>query len=176
MKWWEYLLGGIVVVFFVGLLIPTVPRISNEAHEIAASKFQYVGYVTAIQLFRGEYREYPQLFDEAGVFKLNQGNNTEKFIETISGRDLTGQTVGKFGNRRQIAFCSFSESELQEYPTTGRIQIVDRTGNSNIILCIDHDDDGLISVPDGDSTKQIRAFVTAYSLDENGQLAIRLWD
>lgn len=177
MKWWEYLLIAIGVVLLFGLFVPMVStEPSSRSSDKSASRVQYSNYVNAIQLFRHEYGDYPDLFDEDGVLNLGEPENAKHFIETISGRALDGERRAVNGNTQAIAFYSFSERELKWDKQTGGVRIAYYTGNTNIILRIDNDGDGMITVPDGDSTKQVRAPMTAYSLDESGTVAIQMWD
>lgn len=109
-------------------------------------------------------------------FNLGTYPNSERFIQGLSARGKDGKIVASFGNNRAIHFHSFSEVELQVSEQTGYRQIIDRFGNTNIVICVDHDNDGMIEVLDDGELKQIRATVTAYSIPKDGEKAIKLWD
>ena len=82
----------------------------------------------------------------------------------------------QYGNHRGIQFYSFSEQELTVSKDLGYQQIVDRMGNTNIVVCIDHDNDGFVEVVEDGELKQIRTSVTIYTIPTEGEQAIRLWD
>lgn len=165
----------LVLIILGAALIPTVgtPGISSDR---ATTRTQYVGYVNALQLFNGEYGHWPQFFEGESEFDLSKHPNSERFMETLSGLDKDGEVVKAYGNTRALRFYEFTESEFEISKATGDLQIVGRLGNHRIILSIDHDENGIITVPDGKETKQIRARATAYSTDSNGEVVIALWD
>jgi hypothetical protein len=85
--------------------------------------------------------------------------------------------VSTGGNRRMIAFHSFSESEFQRDANDAVVptQIADRFNNVNITIVIDGDGDGMVDVPNEGS---LHMPVTAY-VDEDpalGSPAYTLWD
>jgi prepilin-type N-terminal cleavage/methylation domain-containing protein len=160
----ELLMVIAIIGILAGILIPTVGAVRKQAN-IAASKSQLSNYVTAITMFKGEYGYFP--FPDAQV---NSGKNvndlTDDFIETLSGRDDSGDAVTSGGNRRSIAFHSFSESEflLGDDDTVDDSTIADRFNNTNIFIVIDGDGDNEVTVPQtsGSGTKEIKTSVTAY--------------
>lgn len=164
----------IAIALIVGVLIPTVgsgvPRDPRES----ATKAQLVGYTTALHLFKGEYGYYPEFFNGVSECDLRVYPNSERFIQTISARDENGERIVLGGNSRAICFYSFTKSELKVSLNTGYRQVVGGFDNERIVICIDHDGDSIIEVPDGEGTKLIRTAVTAYSLDVNGELAVQL--
>lgn len=178
MKRWT-LLDLILAVIALGLicvfLIPVVgtrPRISSNE---AATRAQLANYATALQMFHGEYATFPEVFDESGQFIVHDHATSTQFIEMLSGRNIDGGQVAKWGNRRAIAFHLFSNSELTEPDAVGRRQVADRLGNTQFVFLVDHDIDGIIKVPDEDQSKQIRAGATVYSVDAEGEIAVKLW-
>lgn len=171
----ELLMVIAIIGILAGILIPAVGAVKKQAN-IAASKSQLSNYVNAIQLFKGEYKFYP--FVSAGSdteYSLSTGTNNNTFITTLSGRkvDSSGPDDNPTeGNRRKIAFHSFSESEFLEGTTT----LADRFGNTNIVIAIDGTGDNRITttnVPD------IKSPVTAYvGVDANdaSNPTYQLWD
>jgi hypothetical protein len=143
---------------------------------VAATKSQYSQYVTALQLFRGEYGTYPTIFDGHSQLNISTYPESEQFIEALSGRTIDGDRSVQYGNHRGIQFYSFSEQELTVSKDLGYQQIVDRMGNTNIVVCIDHDNDGFVEVVEDGELKQIRTSVTIYTIPTEGEQAIRLWD
>ena len=148
-----------IIGILAGILIPTVGAVRTQAN-LAASKAQLSNYVTAITMFKGEYGYYP--FPNA---QTNNGANinslSDDFIETLSGRNDSGETVSTGGNRRRIAFHSFSESEflLKDDDTLDYNIIADRFNNTQIFIAIDGDGDGDVSVP---GNSKLKSPVTAY--------------
>ena len=155
----ELLMVIAIIGILAGILIPTVGAVRTQAN-LAASKAQLSNYVTAITMFKGEYGYYP--FPKA---QTNNGANinslSDDFIETLSGRNDTGGTVSKGGNRRRISFHSFSESEflLKDDDTLDYTTIADRFNNSRIFIAIDGDGNGEVSVP---GNSELKSSVTAY--------------
>lgn len=48
--------------------------------------------------------------------------------------------------------------------------------NTNIVVCVDHGGDGMIEVMEDGKVKQLRLTSTAYTIPEEGEKAIKLWD
>jgi type II secretory pathway pseudopilin PulG len=173
-----------IIGILAGILIPTVGAVRKQAN-IAASKSQLSNYVTAIQLFKGEYSYYP--FVTGGSDKtVDLSSKSTEFIETLSGRNATsGVPKSEGGNRRRIGFHSFSESEflLKDDDTVDQTQLADRFNNTALKLRIDGDGTGFIT-PDVSGTEPsapsnpIRTNVTAW-VEANGSLGspgYALWD
>lgn len=172
----ELLMVIAIIGILAGILIPTVGAVRKQAN-VAASKAQLSNYVTAIQMFKGEYGYYP-FVTGASDQTVDLGTDSSNFIETLSGRNpTTGASSAGTGNRRRISFHSFSESEflLDDSDVTDQTQIADRFNNTAIYIEIDGDGDGFVK-PVG-ASKQIKTSVTAYVLaDDEGEEAYELWD
>jgi len=156
----ELLMVIAIIGILAGILIPTVGAVRKQAN-IAASKAQLSNYVTAITMFKGEYGYYPFVTGGADV-DVELATDSDTFIKTLSARDpANGTKVTEGGNRRQIAFHSFSESEflLNDDDTVDDTQLADRFNNTDITIRIDGDGDGQIDLPGGRTIKQ---GVTAY--------------
>ena len=155
----ELLMVIAIIGILAGILIPTVGAVRTQAN-LAASKAQLSNYVTAITMFKGEYGYYP--FSDA---QTNNGANINSlstdFIETLSGRDDSGNTISTGGNRRRIPFHSFSESEflLKDDDTIDVSKLADRFNNTQIFIAIDGNGDGEVSVP---GNSKLKSSVTAY--------------
>ena len=155
----ELLMVIAIIGILAGILVPTVGAVRTQAN-LAASKAQLANYVTAITMFKGEYGYYP--FPNA---QTNNGANINSlstdFIETLSGRDDSGNTISTGGNRRRIAFHSFSESEflLKDDDTIDVSVLADRFNNTQIFIAIDGNGDGEVSVP---GNSKLKSSVTAY--------------
>tara|TARA_Y100000385_G_scaffold277574_1_gene324707 strand:- start:203 stop:778 length:576 start_codon:yes stop_codon:yes gene_type:complete len=162
----ELLMVIAIIGILAGILIPTVGAVRKQAN-IAASKSQLSSYVNAIQLFKGEYSYLPFVTSSTDVeLDLSQNSTSTEFIETLSARNASsGVKKSVNGNRRLISFHSFSESEfyLNDSDVTDPTQIADRFNNTNIIIVIDGDGDGEITVKDLNAADMdIRAAVSAY--------------
>lgn len=161
----ELLMVIAIIGILAGILIPTVGAVRKQAN-IAASKAQLSSYVNAIQMFKGEYGYLPFITGSSDVeVDLSQNASSKEFIETLSGRDAsTGATKPGGDNRRLIAFHSFSESEfyIDDSEVVDYTQIADRFNNTKIMIVIDGDGDGEITVTTPSGNKTIKALVSAY--------------
>lgn len=168
----ELLMVIAIIGILAGILIPTVGAVRKQAN-IAASKSQLSSYVNAIQMFKGEYGYLPFVTGTSDVaLDISQNATSTDFIETLSGRDAsTGAPKPVGGNRRQISFHSFSESEfyIGNNDIVDPSQLADRFNNRNITIVIDGDGDGEVTVKDTNgSDKDIRALVSAYTEVDEG--------
>ena len=164
----ELLMVIAIIGILAGILIPTVGAVRKQAN-IAASKSQLSNYVTAVQLFKGEYSYYP-FVSGGNDTTVDISSQSTLFIETLSGRSASnGTPKSEGGNRRRIGFHSFSESEflLNDDDTVDQTQLADRFNNTAIKVRIDGDGTGFIA-PDVSGTEPsapgnpIRTDVTAW--------------
>ena len=179
----ELLMVIAIIGILAGILIPTVGAVRKQAN-IAASKSQLSNYVTAIQLFKGEYSYYP-FVTGGGDTTVDLSSQSTEFIETLSGRKASnGTSTSEGGNRRRIGFHSFSESEflLKDDESIDQTQLADRFNNTAIKIRIDGDNDGFVD-PDISGTvptapaNPIRTNVTAWvELGVDDAPAYSLWD
>jgi prepilin-type N-terminal cleavage/methylation domain-containing protein len=177
----ELLMVIAIIGILAGILIPTVGAVRKQAN-IAASKAQLSNYVTALTMFKGEYGYFPL----TGQVALD-GSDGAEFMAALSGRPAAAAQTA--GNRRLIAFHSFSESEFyyNANGTTDDTRLADRFSNPKIFLFIDDNGDGTISptptttVPAAPDGGTLRASVTAW-VEENTdpvhgeQPGYALWD
>jgi prepilin-type N-terminal cleavage/methylation domain-containing protein len=162
----ELLMVIAIIGILAGILIPTVGAVRKQAN-VAASKSQLSNYVNAIQMFKGEYGYLPFVTgSEDEDVDLSDDATSVEFIETLSGRDATtGESKSEGGNRRLIAFHSFSESEffIDDSEEVDPTQIADRFNNTKITIVVDGDGDGKVTVKNSEGqSKEIRATVSAY--------------
>ena len=181
----ELLMVIAIIGILAGILIPTVGAVRKQAN-VAASKSQLSNYVTAIQMFKGEYGFFPfvdSASTDSETFALNTTGKCTEFIQTLSGREPDGGvidtiTARSIGNRKKIAFHSFSESEffINDSDVVSLDQISDRFNNIEIFIELDADGDGFVD-PDP-ATQTIRTAVTAYVEEDEdlGAPAYTLWD
>lgn len=173
-----------IIGILAGILIPTVGAVRKQAN-VAASKSQLSNYVTAIQMFKGDYGYYPLVTgtDDSASFELNSTGTSTEFIRTLSGRNPDGSVISNdqardTGNRRKASFHSFSESEffINDSDVVLENQLADRF--NNILITIEIDTNGNGFVDPAPAANPIRTPVTAYVLaDEDlGAPAYTLWD
>jgi len=177
----ELLMVIAIIGVLAGILIPTVGAVRKQAN-IAASKSQLSNYVTAMTVFKSEYGYFPLATGTGDSEEIELVDDSETFIETLSGRGATsGEPVAVGGNRRGIEFLSFSESELfrDDNDDVVLTRLSDRFNNPNIVIVVDTDGNGYVS-PDGPTASEgrIKTAVTAYVTsggDDNFQ-DYKLWD
>ena len=179
----ELLMVIAIIGILAGILIPTVGAVRKQAN-IAASKSQLSNYVTAIQLFKGEYSYYPFVTDGSDT-KVDLSSKSTEFIETLSGRGASdGKPKSEGGNRRRIGFHSFSESEflVDDSDVVSQTELADRFNNTNLNLMIDGDGDGFVKPSiSGDKgpnapSQPIRTNVTAWVEGTEDAPGYALWD
>ena len=182
----ELLMVIAIIGILAGILIPTVGAVRKQANK-AASKAQLSGYVNAIQLFKGEYNYYPFITSaEDTEIDLSTGASSSDFIKTLSGRHPSnGTPVTEGGNRRRIAFHSFSESEflIGDDDAVSPTQLSDRFNNTVIKILIDGDGDNQVDPSPDKKTPSaprnpIRTSVTAWveGNEDLGFPGYSLWD
>lgn len=180
----ELLMVIAIIGILSGILIPTVGAVRKQAN-IAASKAQLSNYVTAIQMFKGDYGYFPLVSGTADSdnFDLNSPGTSSTFIQTLSGRNPDGSIISNAlaastGNRRKASYHSFSESEffITDADVVSDDQIADRFNNILISIEIDTDGDGFVDP--APSANPVRTPVTAYVTadDDLGAPAYTLWD
>ncbi|WP_244648163.1 MULTISPECIES: type II secretion system protein [unclassified Lentimonas] len=179
----ELLMVIAIIGILAGILIPTVGAVKKQAN-VAASKAQLSNYVNAMQLFKGEYSYFPLVTGTSDSDEIDLSSESLEFIKTLSARDPSSSNAGVSfgGNRRQIAFYSFSESEflLKADGTISTDQLADRFNNTQIFIVVDTDGNGSItpSGPDaGEGT--IRSSVSAYvgsNPSDASNPTYKLWD
>ncbi|MGB0408840.1 MAG: type II secretion system protein [Opitutales bacterium] len=167
-----------IIGILAGILIPAVGAVRKQAN-IAASKAQLSNYVNAIQMFKGEYNYFPFSAAHANGGATIGSIGEADFVGALSATLLSGGRIESgsenYGNRRLIAFYTFSESDFSEDDVSSgddasTRRIADRFGNTNIYIAIDGDGDGQINgLPDPENltgTIDLRAQVTAYVRDD----------
>lgn len=179
----ELLMVIAIIGILAGILIPTVGAVKKQAN-IAASKSQLSNYITAIQLFKGEYSYYPFVTGGEDAPPIDLSTQSTLFIETLSGRDASsGAPKTEGGNRRRIGFHSFSESEFYyDGQAVDPTQLADRFGNTQIKVLIDGNGDGFVdpsvSGSEGPAAPDnpIRTDVTAWVEGTEEAPGYGLWD
>lgn len=133
-----------IIGILAGIIIPTVSGVRNSAKK-AKTKAQFSQWSAGFTLFKQEYGFYP-----TGVVTSNKING-EAFIGALSGRNAAGTVLATgsanlAGNRKRVAFYSFSSDELvPDASGNPTAEVIDGFGNSDIVMVIDANGDGLIS-------------------------------
>jgi len=128
---------------------------------------QFNGYAIAINQFKNTYGYYPKFLQKSGRIDLASGDNSELFMQTLSGRDAENNPKPIQGNIRAMRFYSFAESEYVTDEKTGLRQIVDAFGNPHIVIVADHDGDGFVEVPVNGKMQQVETGIAIYNLPLN---------
>ena len=165
----ELLMVIAIIGILAGILIPAVGSVKKQAN-VSASKAQISNYINAIELFKSEYKYYPFVDSAtANQEEISLASDSLEFIQTLSARDPSSSSnpkIAEGGNRRQISFISFAESDfyVDVNDDVSADQLADRFNNRNIVIVIDSDGNGRVSVPDssGSGTKTVNSPVTAY--------------
>lgn len=179
----ELLMVIAIIGILAGILIPTVGAVRKQAN-VAASKSQLSNYLTSLQMFKGEYGYYPF----TGEIDLSAGASGATFMAALSGRPEAAAATA--GNRRRIAFHSFSESEFYRNAddTIDETRLADRFSNPKIFLFIDDNGDGVIEPsPEANSGVnppaggELRSSITAWVIKNDDpvhgdQPGYSLWD
>ena len=179
----ELLMVIALIGILAGILIPSIGAVKRQAN-IAASKAQLSNYVNAMQLFKGEYSYFPLVTGTADSDEIDLSTDSADFIRTLSARDPSAANakVSFGGNRRQVAFYSFSESEfaLEANDAISTTQLADRFNNKQIFIVVDTDGNGSITPAGPDSGEgTIRSSVSAYvgtDPDDSENPTYKLWD
>lgn len=176
----ELLMVIAIIGILAGILIPAVGSVRKQA-SIAASKSQLANYISAVELYKSEYKFYPFLDSAEDQDNLRINDSEFLFYRTLSGKEPNGNSSAGWNerNRRRINFYNFTDSELLETSGGEETQedpiIVDRFNNQEIYFAIDGDGDGFIQ-PEITNTP-VRASVTAYVIEDvQGGPAYQLWD
>jgi prepilin-type N-terminal cleavage/methylation domain-containing protein len=126
------------------ILIPAAVS-ARVAARNAATKVLFAKWTLAVEHYRQEYGFYPRIADDTGRL------DPARFSAALTGRTLDGSVIENVteleGNTRAIAFCAFSEGELDD----ARRHLVDAFGNDDIAVLIDRDANGLITAADGET-------------------------
>jgi prepilin-type N-terminal cleavage/methylation domain-containing protein len=161
-----------VIALLAAILIPTVGRVRDSAKQ-TQTRAQFSQWITAIEMFRTEYGHWPDFNSRAGewdavplednnvVVRLSDPENRRNFFEFLSGRKPDGtqfdnpNRYNRHPNRRRISFYDFTESDYRLTdssgninPTASNVELVDSFGNTDIVIVMDGNRNGIISLKD----------------------------
>ena len=132
------------------ILVPVVGR-AQEAARRTKVRTQFAQWAAALDGFRAEYGHHPS-FAAGGassapdLCRVNEVPGL--FFQTLTGRSGTGGAPdldrAAAANPRRIVFVAFGAAELG---TGAHPSVCDDFGNTDIVLLVDRDGDGLIPAP-----------------------------
>jgi len=139
-----------VLGILAAILVPVVGRAQDSARRTRV-KTQFAQWAVAIEAFRAEYGYYPNFSaSTAAPLPAACGVNDVPglFVQTLTGRRADGGVPdlarALAANPRRVAFLSFAADELGD----GVNPLVrDACGNTDIVVLVDRDGDGLIPTP-----------------------------
>lgn len=157
-----------VLGILAAILVPVVGRAQESARR-ARVKTQFAQWAVAIEGFRAEYGYYPN-FSATTTAPLPAASRINEvpglFFQTLTGRreDGTAPDLPRAlaANPRRVAFLAFAADELGEGANP---PISDAIGNTDLVLLVDRDGDGLILPPSPMPT--VAAAQTGLSLTPN---------
>ncbi len=130
-----------IIGILAAILVPTVGAARVFANK-TKTKVQFAQWAGAIEAFRSEYGYAPPLTNGSLV-------NPTVFFAAITGRDFRGGPLSGpalYGNTKAISFCAVSDSErVKDADGVARNELCDAFGNSEIVMLVDADGNGVIS-------------------------------
>jgi len=148
----EVLVVVAIIGVLTGILIAAASGVRDSASK-ARVKLQFAQWASAIEAFRSEYGQYPQLGASNKINGGEQGGSgggEHLFHDILAGRRRDGQPLGPLAaaqNRRHIRFYTFAQSEFSE-SGGGSVLIQDALGNTDIAVLLDRNLDGRIDAAD----------------------------
>lgn len=140
----EILVCLAVMAVLASLVVPTTAAV-REAAARQQARAQFRQWELAMEEFRAEYGYLPDV-TWGGLL------DGAKFMAALSGRDPAGAPLpdgALQGNTRRIGFHVLSERErLRTAAGASTAEVVDGFGNSQIVVMIDRDGDGVIRGPE----------------------------
>lgn len=170
------------MVILLAVLMPSLRMVQNSVKK-AASRARFHQWVSAIEFFKQEYGYYPwtKTVGSDTVLDLSERNFGIIFIETLSGRNANGDPVTTGGNRKGLAFHTFSNNDFFYDSDTGTIDeniLVDAFNNKKIMLVIDSDENGQVVA--GSDHELVRATAAMWTLATDSgidsSMTVRSWE
>lgn len=139
-----------VLGILAAILVPVVGRAQESARRTRV-KTQFAQWAMALEAFRAEYGYYPH-FAVATTGPLPSACRINDvpglFFQTLAGRREDGASAdlprAMAANPRRVAFLSFTADELG---FGSNPPITDAMGNTDIVVLLDRDGDGVIQSP-----------------------------
>ncbi len=144
----ELLIVITIIGVLVGLIMPAI-----TGGQISALKTTSLTFLrsmgTAATMYNEEYGYWPDFLVEKDRVNLNDDDNSEKCLKSLTGKDGNGVNLSpadrKLYNRKGRSFITFNVQNLSQKNAESPWKIVDSFGNPNIYICVDTDGDGFIN-------------------------------
>jgi prepilin-type N-terminal cleavage/methylation domain-containing protein len=175
----ELLVVIAIIAILASILIPVTGAVRRAVFR-SRTQAQFNQYAVAFEQFKTEYGYYPRMgVSGSGDTRFNLGEvgRNDVFIETLSGRQKSGDSIAneyaKRANPKRISFYTFSQSEFapDEVAACGETvrqgAIVDGFGNPNIVVVVDSDRNGVICKDRLPGNDDINAGVVFFSDTRN---------
>jgi prepilin-type N-terminal cleavage/methylation domain-containing protein len=134
----ELLIVIAIIGIMAGLLLPTVSAALRNVKASNSKNFM-VQLASAIEGYKTEYGYYPKFLLEKNRVNLNEGNNVDYIVKSLTGRDVEGKALSTSDrneyNRRIQPFFDFGDHLVKG--GDGKYKIVEAFGNPNIYICVD---------------------------------------
>ena len=168
-----------IIAILAGILIPTT-GIAMDKVRVAQSQAFFNQIATAIEAWKNEYGYYPTFggeIEDAGAndsrFVLDTSTETNELImalasRTYAGEALTAAQAASFNPKRR-QFITFAQSNFALDATTGNPgnTLADAFGNTNIIIVMDKNKDGILGSDAFTTDAENIEGVTAFDPDDD---------
>ena len=138
-----------VLAILAAIVVPVVGHAQQSARR-ARVKTQFAQWAVSIEGFRAEYGYYPNFAAVTAPLPAAARINEVPglYFQTLTGRREDGAAAdlprALAANPRRVAFVAFTGEEVGPVVNS---PICDAFGNTDIVVLVDRDGDGLIQVP-----------------------------
>lgn len=166
----------LIVVGIIGVLVSVLmPAMSTAQKRTSIMKTRnfLVAMSTALEQYQSEYGFFPEFLTQKDRINLDDGNNSEYMVKTLTGVNPDGMKLSvadkRAYNRKAARFIDFNNDNLVQPEGSTQWKLVDAFGNPNIYVCVDGDSNGFIklglpSVSDGLTSEEVREQVPNSSM------------
>lgn len=160
----------LVVISILGILMGIVgPKVIDLLSGSEKTKVQAIvrGWVTQLHQYKAHYGYFPPFLlsvEEGDPVSLAEPDNYDNFLISLKGKSMSEDgtwmpvEVGHQQNRKGKEFHSFSEDE---FDAGGKL-----IGADNIMIIVDQDGDGTITLDDGLVNEILQSLAVDYSSTE----------
>lgn len=152
-----------VIGILAALIFPSVGAARRSAAR-AKTKVQFSQWATAIESFRGEYGYYPAFHVSALVNgEASTVASTDHLFHDLlaaarrDGSPLSPSSSAAMQNRKLIRFYTFSEDDFSNGQSATANLLSDAFGNTEIVVLVDRNLDGVINSQDYVEWPAVRA-------------------
>jgi len=143
----------LIVVGIIGVLISLLlPALggSQKNAQVMKSKTLLTSIATALEQYYAEYAFFPEFLSVRERINLEDGNNSEYLVKTLTGVSADGVKLSNADrrsyNRKAKNFMEFKQDNLVQRGGSTQWNIVDALGNPNIYVCVDNKNTGFIKL------------------------------